>query len=220
MAAVRPARDRPGPLRRLLSSTTSIGVSSPMSRRRAENTSDGPRAGPEPCLDHLPGVDARAFSKRTFREAALRRWPLILGLLVPVCAAATEPTRAETERWMIEQARAWANQACGGPWVIAELFADDFRGTSPKGARYDKPTEAPVFDASTQWSSDCRLDAAEVRFFGPDVAVMYGAESKTVPLPDGKTERRCLAWTDTWMRRNQRWQIIAVQDNRVECGAE
>lgn len=143
---------------------------------------------------------------------------LMAGLaLAGTPAVAAPESRADTKRWMVEQARAWADQACGGRWVVSELFADDFRGTSPKGARYEKPAEAPMSDASTQWSKDCRLDAAEVRFFGDDVAVMYGAESKTVPLPDGDSERRCLVWTDTWMRRNGRWQIIAVQDNRVEC---
>lgn len=139
--------------------------------------------------------------------------------LLGTSALAAPGSRADTERWMIEQARAWADQACGGPWVISALFADDFRGTAPKGTRYDKPAQAPVFDASTQWSKDCRLDAAELRFFGDDVAVMYGAESKTVPLPNGANERRCLVWTDTWMRRAGRWQIIAAQDNRVDCPA-
>lgn len=122
-----------------------------------------------------------------------------------------------TAKWMIEQARAWAEQACGGKWVISDLLADDFQGTSPKGTRYGKPKGEPEYDPKTQWSSDCRLDEADVRFFGPDIAVMYGAESKTVPLADSKQERRCLVWTDTWMRRNGKWQIIAVQDNRIDC---
>lgn len=151
----------------------------------------------------------------------------ILGLLAASVsihawtAAAEEPPAREnaTAQWMMEQARAWADQACGGKWVISELFADDFKGTSPKGTRYEKPPEAPDYDSITQWSTDCSLDEADVRFFGPDVAVMYGAESKTVPLPDGREERRCLVWTDTWLRRNGKWQIIAVQDNRIECPA-
>jgi len=118
---------------------------------------------------------------------------------------------------MIERSKAWADQACGGKWVISDLFADDFKGTSPKGSRYEKPAGEPPNDPNTKWSTNCTLDDADVRFFGPDVAVVYGAESKTVPLPDGKHERRCLVWTDTWLRRNGRWQIIAVQDNRIEC---
>jgi hypothetical protein len=149
-------------------------------------------------------------------------------ILAAAIAAAAAPAadrqpgarRAEAAAWMTAQARAWADQACGGKWVITSLLADDFHGTSPKGGRYDKPTGEPVFDAKTKWSTDCRLDEADVRFFGDDVAVVYGAESKTVELPDGKTERRCLAWTDTWLRRNGKWQIIAVQDNRIECPAK
>jgi Domain of unknown function (DUF4440) len=135
----------------------------------------------------------------------------------PVLAADLSARQKETALWMIEQARAWAEQACGGKWVISELLADDFRGTSPKGARYDKPTGVPVFDAKTLWSTDCKLDEADVRFFGADVAVMYGAESKTIALADGKSERRCLVWNDTWRRRKGAWQIIAVQDNRIDC---
>jgi hypothetical protein len=136
---------------------------------------------------------------------------------VQVLAGELSVEQKDTATWMVEKSKAWADQACGGKWVIAELFAEDFRGTSPKGGRYNKPTGEPVFDANTKWSTDCKLDEAEVRFFGADAAVVYGAESKTVTLPDGKSERRCLVWTDTWLRRNGKWQIIAVQDNRIEC---
>lgn len=122
-----------------------------------------------------------------------------------------------TAAWMVERSKAWADQACGGKWVVSDLFADDFKGTSPKGSRYEKPPGEPPHDPNTKWSTDCTLDDADVRFFGPDVAVVYGAESKTVPLPDGQHERRCLVWTDTWLRRTGKWQIIAVQDNRIEC---
>lgn len=146
----------------------------------------------------------------------------IVGMMFATCSSGSpvnelSSDQEETVQWMTEQAKAWADQACGGKWVISELFADDFRGTSPKGARYDKPTGEPVFDSTTVWSKDCKFDGAEVRFFGPDVAVMYGGESKTVPLADGKSERRCLVWTDTWLKRNEKWQIIAVQDNRIDC---
>jgi hypothetical protein len=131
------------------------------------------------------------------------------------------PTKdSPTAHWMIEKERAWADMACGGKWVATEILADDFQGTSPKGTRYSKPTGEPPYDPKTQWSTDCRLDSAEVHFFSPDVAVVYGSESKTVALPDSKHERRCLVWSDMWFRRNAKWQIIAVQDNRIDCPAK
>lgn len=135
----------------------------------------------------------------------------------PASAEDMSAEQRATAQWIVEQARAWADQACGGKWVISDLLADDFRGTAPKGVRYEKPTGQPPPDPKTQWSTDCTLDAADVRFFSADVAVVYGAESKTVPLADGEHERRCLVWTDTWFRRNGKWQIIAVQDNRIDC---
>jgi hypothetical protein len=142
----------------------------------------------------------------------------IVVIFAGVAAAEEIPAEQRTTAlWMIEQSKAWADQACGGKWVISDLLAEDFKGTSPKGTRYEKPTGEPSYDPSTQWSTDCSLDEADVRFFGPDVAVVYGAESKTVPLADGKQERRCLVWTDTWLQREGKWQIIAVQDNRTEC---
>lgn len=152
---------------------------------------------------------------------------LIAGVLCAVATLSTSafaadmtPEQSATAKWMIEQATAWADQACGGKWVISDLLADDFQGTAPKGIRYGKPTGEPPKDPKTKWSTDCRMDGAEVRFFSADVAVVYGAESKTVPLEDAKQERRCLVWTDTWMRRHGKWQIIAVQDNRIECPAK
>ena len=134
-----------------------------------------------------------------------------------LAADLVDGNRESESKWIIEQSKAWADQACGGKWVISDLLADDFQGTSPKGTRYRKPDGEPAPDPNTKWSKDCKLDQAEVRYFGSDVAVAYGAESKTVTLADGKLERRCLVWTDTWLRRKGKWQIIAVQDNRIEC---
>lgn len=125
-----------------------------------------------------------------------------------------------TAKWMIKQERIWANMSCGGKWIALDVLADDFQGTSPDGGHYVKPKSVPTNDPNTKWSTDCRLDKADVRFFSSDVAVVYGAESKIVPLPESKYERRCLVWTDTWLKRNGKWQMIAVQDNRINCPAK
>lgn len=130
------------------------------------------------------------------------------------------PTGSDaTARWMIQQERGWAEQSCGKGWVVGDLLAPDFHGTTPKGARYDKPGKAPEFDASKKWHTDCRLLSADVRFFAPGVAIVYGSESSVVPLSDSRRERRCLVWTDTWLKRNGKWQIAAAQDTRVDCSS-
>ncbi len=42
--------------------------------------------------------------------------------------------------------------------------------------------------------------------------MIYGKETSTRTGKDGKTFQRTLIWTDTWLKRNGKWQIIAVQD--------
>ena len=61
----------------------------------------------------------------------------------PASAEDMSAEQRATAHWIVEQARAWADQACGGKWVISDLLADDFRGTAPKGVRYEKPTGPP-----------------------------------------------------------------------------
>jgi Domain of unknown function (DUF4440) len=150
----------------------------------------------------------------------------VLGLLLiagsVLCACSTARSgRAErqqaTSYWMIGQERAWAEMACGGKWIANDTFADDFKGTAPNGSYYGKPSGSQTYDPNAKWSTDCRLDDAEVRFFSPTSAVVFGKESKTVAAANGKTERRCLVWTDSWIRRAGKWQMIAVQDGRIDC---
>ncbi len=109
----------------------------------------------------------------------------------------------------------WANTACSSvPEALKAAFAEDFQGTAPSGARYGKPTG--------DWggkgdNTDCQLQKIEIRLFGDSVAMAYGNESSISKQKDGTDLKHCLAWTDTWLKRNGKWQIIAAQDNKVAC---
>jgi hypothetical protein len=51
----------------------------------------------------------------------------------------------------------------------------------------------------------------KIRFFGDNLAIAYGSESR-VKTKDGKDSVETLIWTDTWLKRDGRWQIIAAED--------
>lgn len=109
----------------------------------------------------------------------------------------------------------WAHTACSSvPDALKAAFAEDFQGTAPKGKRYGRPTG--------DWGgkgddTDCKLQDIQIRLFGNSVAVAYGNESSVSKNKDGTTTKHCLVWTDTWLKRNGKWQMVAVQDNRVDC---
>jgi hypothetical protein len=122
----------------------------------------------------------------------------------------------KTAQYMTEMERKWAEGVCVDNGVVAGLLADDFQGTSTKGTRFTKADELRD-EKAPRTAHGCGLDSAKVRFFGDSLAIVYGSEhaiGKDKAQPDAKV---CQIWTDTWLKRDGKWQIIASQDNRVDC---
>jgi len=121
----------------------------------------------------------------------------------------------ETVKFMIAAEAKWANSACSPQPDLKEVIADDFQGTSPSGRRYDK---AKAITSDTKaLERDCLLGEVKVRFFGDSIAIAYGAESAVSKAKDGKETKHCLIWTDTWLKRAGKWQIVAAQDTDIPC---
>jgi hypothetical protein len=127
----------------------------------------------------------------------------------------------KTAKFMIDMERKWAEGVCTNNGVVSELLADDFQGTDTRGQRFNKENELRD-EKGPHSAHDCGLDDAKVHFFsssgqGEDVAIIYGSEhaiGKDKTHPDAK---QCQVWTDTWLKRNGKWQIAASQDNKVDC---
>ena len=155
---------------------------------------------------------------------------LLFLLMTTIIACAQEPVKqpepdAQQGRWatasdltaksLIDREHDWAEEACTGKVVVQDILAEDFQGTSPDGKRYSK-AEA-IEGASKIVARDCRLIDAKVHFFGENIALIYGSESSIRKANNGQEYTRTLVWTDTWLRRNGRWQIVAAQDMRDDC---
>jgi len=131
----------------------------------------------------------------------------ILGMFC-LCHCSVQKDQKETERYILESERQWAESvATGDPSAIEHILADDFIGVDPKGRLYtkqqmiDKKRNAPKYFVSN------RLNDVKVRFYGK-TAVAQGSET----WEKHSGERGRFVWTDTWLRRNGRWQIVAAED--------
>jgi hypothetical protein len=122
----------------------------------------------------------------------------------------------KTATYIIDMERKWAEGVCADNGVVASLLADDFQGTSPKGARFTKADELKD-EKGARTAHDCGLDEAKVHFFGDSVAVVYGREHAVGKDKSQPSTKVCQVWTDTWLKRGAMWQIIASHDNREEC---
>lgn len=121
----------------------------------------------------------------------------------------------ETVKFIRAAEEKWASSACSPQPDLKDVIADDFQGTSTKGQRYDK-AEAITTDTKSL-SRDCQLGEVKVRFFGDSIAIAYGAESRIIKDNNGKETKRCQVWTDTWLKREGNWQIVAAQDSILPC---
>jgi len=128
-------------------------------------------------------------------------------------AAASDPVAKS----LIQMEREWAEAACTHSPIEQKLLADDFVGTSPEGKLYTKAEAVEESKVTPANARECRLKEAKVRLFGDNAAVVFGSESAIHKSPDGKESPRCLIWTDTFLKRDGKWQIIAAQDMPAPC---
>ena len=128
--------------------------------------------------------------------------------VLSLCQCSAQKNQKGTERYILESERQWAESvATGDTSAIERMLADDFVGVDPKGVLYNKQQMvADTRDAPKHYVSN-RLNAVKVRFYG-DTAIAQGSE--TWEKRNG--ERGRFVWTDTWIRRNGRWQIVAAED--------
>ena len=117
---------------------------------------------------------------------------------------------------MIDMERKWAEGVCANNGVVSDLLADDFQGTNTHGGRYTKEDELRD-EKGPRSARGCALDDAKVRFFGENVAIIYGSEHAI-----GKDKRiptRRFARSDRYLVEAQ-WQVAdrrrAGQQNRLQ----
>jgi ketosteroid isomerase-like protein len=127
-----------------------------------------------------------------------------------LCHCTPEHNRRQAEQYIVEAERQWAESvATGDTAVIERILADDFVGIDPKGKLYNKAQMiADTREAPKRFISN-HLNQVKVRFYRK-TAVAQGDESWE--QRSGELRQGRFVWTDTWVRRNGRWQIVAAED--------
>lgn len=136
------------------------------------------------------------------------RWFAAVLLCYGLCECKHGYDRKETERYIIESERQWAESVATGDTSAIERFtADDFVGVDEQGKLYEKAKMIADTRTAPKYFVSNHLNEMKVRFYG-DTALAQGSES----WQKRTGERGRFLWTDTWLRRNGRWQIVAAQD--------
>jgi len=123
---------------------------------------------------------------------------------------ARDAQQANAENYIKQSESEWAAAASKGDTsAVKRILADDFLGIAPDGSSYDKAKEiADIMNDHGNTISN-HVNEVKVRFFG-ETAVAQGSE--TWEKRNGQLKRGTYVWTDTWVRRNDSWQIVAAED--------
>jgi ketosteroid isomerase-like protein len=97
--------------------------------------------------------------------------------------------------------------------VLERILADDFVGVDIDGSHYSKADAINDYRTHPSDFVFNHLNEVGIRFYG-DAAVAQGNEGWK--KKDGTTGK--FVWTDTWIRRGGKWQIVAAED-LVPAGA-
>jgi ketosteroid isomerase-like protein len=139
------------------------------------------------------------------------RLPITLALFlsVPSLALAQSSENRAKDKAYIQQAESdWAESVVTNDVsVLDRLLAEDFVGVDIDGSHYSKADAVKDFRNHPSEFASNHLNEVEIRFYG-DAAVAQGSESwKKKDGTPGK-----FVWTDTWVRRDGKWQIVAAED--------
>src|SRR4051812_32943275 len=126
-------------------------------------------------------------------------------------AQAQRPPDAESDAYMRKAEEDWAALAVKPiPGLLERILADDYVGVSSDTNLRSKAQQIALADeepSGTYVSS--KLDYVHYRHLG-DTVIAQGQES--LQRKDGKPDLS-LIWTDVWMWRDGKWQVVASQDS-------
>jgi ketosteroid isomerase-like protein len=135
---------------------------------------------------------------------------IVVFLLLFSPLARVQTDEHSSDRAYIRQAESdWAEStATNDVSVLERILADDFVGVDIDGSHYSKA--GAITDYRTKPSEFVfnHLNDVEIRFYG-ETAVAQGNEGWKKKA-DGTTGK--FVWTDTWIRRGGKWQVVAAED--------
>ena len=94
-----------------------------------------------------------------------------------LCHCSEQKAQKETERYILDSERQWAESvATGDTSAIERILADDFIGVDPKGRLYTKRQMIDDTRNAPKYFVSNRLNDVEVRFYG-NTAIAQGSET-------------------------------------------
>ena len=157
---------------------------------------------PNPMIKKTKSLTGLPFDLSLTRAGILLVLPALF-VITTTAQAQTTSGRAADSAYISQGESHWAeSMANHNANAVGRILVDDFIEIGVTGTRYTK-TDAVNFQPSNVVSN--HVDSLEIRFYG-NVAIAFGSEAWR-ERRTGSAGRNL--WTDTWVRRSGKWQVVA-----------
>ena len=101
---------------------------------------------------------------------------------------------------------------------LKRIWADDFAYIMPDGTVYNKKAFLDLFQTTTDTNTQTIvvITTFNVRVYGANFAVATGTDHFTGTDKDGKAFSNKGRFTNVWVRRDGRWQVVAGHASKLE----
>ena len=101
---------------------------------------------------------------------------------------------------------------------LKKILADDFAYIIPDGTVYNKKAFLDLFQTTvdTNTQTIVAITTFNVRVYGANFAVATGTDHFTGTDKDGKAFSNKGRFTNVWVRRDGRWQVVAGHASKLE----
>jgi ketosteroid isomerase-like protein len=134
---------------------------------------------------------------------------LILGIAI-VVSRAQGSRESDVVKTISDGERKWAEAVVTADTAFLDgILADDYWGLGVDGTFHGKAVELEETKKSKGLFISNHVTDVKVRVFG-DTAIAQGSE--TWEVIKGEPKRGRYVWTDTWLKRGGKWQVVASAD--------
>ena len=140
---------------------------------------------------------------------------VVLVMAVAVIAQTqAQPTSGSVEQELIKLEQDWANALVKADLAFLEgTLADDYISTDSEGTVGNRTQEIETMKSGDYVLISTVLDNFKVHVYG-DAAVYFGRSTDKAQFKDKDISGQ-YQWTDTWVKRDGRWQCVASHGSRI-----
>jgi uncharacterized protein (TIGR02246 family) len=137
----------------------------------------------------------------------------IVALLTVSPVYAQAPSAAERELIKLENewSTAWLNKDGA---FLQKLYADEYMFTSESGSTYNRAQDIAETTSAANRNESFLLADLKVHVYR-DTAVVTGLNTLKSSTASGKDTSGVYRFTDVFVKRDGRWQVVASQSTRV-----